>query len=116
MTVAYATSAGTATATTDYTDASGTLSLVAREGKPAPGFGGAVFSDFSPGLFRLAINDAGRVAFTGHVTGAGVYGVPETFVVGRDGTIVYKLVGGVTPQNLDRVLKVEIERALKSGT
>ena len=23
----------------------------------------------------------------------GVYGVPETFVVGRDGTIVYKLVG-----------------------
>ena len=27
----------------------------------------------------------------------GVYGVPETFVVGRDGTIVYKLVGPVTP-------------------
>ena len=43
----------------------------------------------------------------------GVYGVPETFVVGRDGTIVYKLVGPVTPQNVDRVLKVEIEKALK---
>ena len=27
----------------------------------------------------------------------GVYGVPETFVVGRDGTIVYKMVGPVTP-------------------
>ena len=27
----------------------------------------------------------------------GVYGVPETFVVGRDGTIVYKLVGPITP-------------------
>ena len=46
----------------------------------------------------------------------GVYGVPETFVVGRDGTIVYKLVGPITPQNLDRVLKVEIEKALKAGS
>jgi cytochrome c biogenesis protein CcmG/thiol:disulfide interchange protein DsbE len=42
----------------------------------------------------------------------GVYGVPETFVVGRDGTILYKLVGPVTPANLDSVLKVEIEKAL----
>jgi cytochrome c biogenesis protein CcmG/thiol:disulfide interchange protein DsbE len=46
----------------------------------------------------------------------GVYGVPETFLVGRDGTIVYKLVGPVTPQNVDRVLKVEIEKALKPGS
>jgi cytochrome c biogenesis protein CcmG/thiol:disulfide interchange protein DsbE len=45
----------------------------------------------------------------------GVYGVPETFVVGRDGTIVYKLVGPVTPQNFDSVLKVEIDKALKAG-
>jgi len=42
--------------------------------------------------------------------------VPETFLVGRDGTIVYKLVGPVTPQNVDRVLKVEIEKALKPGS
>jgi cytochrome c biogenesis protein CcmG, thiol:disulfide interchange protein DsbE len=46
----------------------------------------------------------------------GVYGVPETFVVGRDGTIAYKLVGPVTPQNIDRVLKAEIEKALKAGS
>ncbi|HKU07003.1 MAG TPA: DsbE family thiol:disulfide interchange protein, partial [Bradyrhizobium sp.] len=46
----------------------------------------------------------------------GVYGVPETFVVGRDGTIVYKLVGPVTAQNVDRVLKTEIEKALKAGS
>jgi cytochrome c biogenesis protein CcmG/thiol:disulfide interchange protein DsbE len=43
----------------------------------------------------------------------GVYGVPETFVVGREGTIVYKMVGPVTPDNLDSVLKVEIDKALK---
>ena len=43
----------------------------------------------------------------------GVYGVPETFVVGRQGTIVYKMVGPVTPDNIDSVLKVEIDKALK---
>jgi cytochrome c biogenesis protein CcmG/thiol:disulfide interchange protein DsbE len=43
----------------------------------------------------------------------GVYGVPETFIVGRDGTIVYKLVGPITPDNLEAVLKPEIEKALK---
>jgi cytochrome c biogenesis protein CcmG/thiol:disulfide interchange protein DsbE len=46
----------------------------------------------------------------------GVYGVPETFVVGREGTIVYKMVGPVTPENIDSVLKAEIEKALKTGS
>jgi cytochrome c biogenesis protein CcmG, thiol:disulfide interchange protein DsbE len=46
----------------------------------------------------------------------GVYGVPETFVVGREGTIVYKMVGPVTPENIDTVLKVEIDKALKAGS
>ena len=42
----------------------------------------------------------------------GVYGVPETFVVGRDGRIAYKLVGPITPHNFENVLKPEIEKAL----
>jgi cytochrome c biogenesis protein CcmG, thiol:disulfide interchange protein DsbE len=42
----------------------------------------------------------------------GVYGVPETFIVGRDGNIAYKLVGPITEANLDRTLKPEIEKAL----
>jgi cytochrome c biogenesis protein CcmG/thiol:disulfide interchange protein DsbE len=42
----------------------------------------------------------------------GVYGVPETFIVGRDGRIAYKLVGPLTPDNLERVVKPEIEKAL----
>ena len=46
----------------------------------------------------------------------GVYGVPETFIVGREGTIVYKLVGPVTPDNINAVLKVEIDKALKAGS
>ena len=46
----------------------------------------------------------------------GVYGVPETFIVGREGTVVYKMVGPVTPENIDSVLKVEIDKALKAGS
>jgi cytochrome c biogenesis protein CcmG/thiol:disulfide interchange protein DsbE len=42
----------------------------------------------------------------------GVYGVPETFIVGRDGKIAYKMVGPITPDNLERVMKPEIEKAL----
>jgi cytochrome c biogenesis protein CcmG, thiol:disulfide interchange protein DsbE len=42
----------------------------------------------------------------------GVYGVPENFLVGRDGTIAYKLVGQLTPENLQSVVKPEIEKAL----
>jgi len=42
----------------------------------------------------------------------GVYGVPENFLVGRDGRIAYKLVGPITAENLVKVLKPEIEKAL----
>ncbi len=45
----------------------------------------------------------------------GVYGVPETFIVGRDGRIAYKLVGPLTPENLERVVKPEIEKALAAS-
>ena len=45
----------------------------------------------------------------------GVYGVPETFIVGRQGTILYKMVGPVTPENIDVVLKAEIDKALRAG-
>ena len=46
----------------------------------------------------------------------GVYGVPETFIVGREGKIVYKLVGPITPDNIDSVMKAEIDKALKAGS
>jgi cytochrome c biogenesis protein CcmG/thiol:disulfide interchange protein DsbE len=42
----------------------------------------------------------------------GVYGVPENFVVGRDGRIAYKLVGPITDGNYNTVLKPQIEKAL----
>ena len=42
----------------------------------------------------------------------GVYGVPETFVVGRDGRIAYKLVGPITAENFETQVKPAIEKAL----
>jgi cytochrome c biogenesis protein CcmG/thiol:disulfide interchange protein DsbE len=41
----------------------------------------------------------------------GVYGVPETFVVGRDGRIAYKLIGPITAENYAGVLEPEIAKA-----
>jgi cytochrome c biogenesis protein CcmG, thiol:disulfide interchange protein DsbE len=46
----------------------------------------------------------------------GVYGVPESFVIDRSGTITYKLVGPLTPENLETVVKPELDKALGSGS
>ena len=63
-------------------------------------------------------NPFGFVGVDGNGRGSiewGVYGVPETFVVGREGTILYKMVGPVTPANFESVLKPELEKALAAG-
>jgi cytochrome c biogenesis protein CcmG/thiol:disulfide interchange protein DsbE len=46
----------------------------------------------------------------------GVYGVPETFVIGRDARIAYKLVGPITADNFQSVLMPQIEKALQAGS
>jgi cytochrome c biogenesis protein CcmG/thiol:disulfide interchange protein DsbE len=42
----------------------------------------------------------------------GVYGVPETFLVGADGIIRYKFVGPLSDETVARLLMPEIEKAL----
>jgi cytochrome c biogenesis protein CcmG, thiol:disulfide interchange protein DsbE len=44
----------------------------------------------------------------------GVYGVPETFVIDRDGRITYKLIGPLTPDNLETAVKPAIDKVLAS--
>ena len=46
----------------------------------------------------------------------GVYGVPETFVIGRDARIAYKLVGPITLENFRSVLLPQIDKALAAGS
>ena len=48
---------------------------------------------------RIGWDGDGRVAIEW-----GVYGVPETYVVGRDGRVRYRHVGPLTPQALERTL------------
>jgi cytochrome c biogenesis protein CcmG/thiol:disulfide interchange protein DsbE len=43
----------------------------------------------------------------------GVYGVPETYLIDRKGTIAYKLVGPVTAENLAGAIETEIVKAMK---
>jgi cytochrome c biogenesis protein CcmG, thiol:disulfide interchange protein DsbE len=52
-------------------------------------------------------DENGRAAIEG-----GVYGVPETFVVGRDGRIAFKLVGPINAENFEQVLLPELQKAL----
>jgi cytochrome c biogenesis protein CcmG/thiol:disulfide interchange protein DsbE len=50
---------------------------------------------------------SGRASIDG-----GVYGVPETFVIGQDGRIAYKLVGPITAENVKLALMPQLEKAL----
>ena len=40
----------------------------------------------------------------------GVYGVPETFVVGADGRVAYKHIGAVTPKALNEIILPLVDR------
>jgi cytochrome c biogenesis protein CcmG/thiol:disulfide interchange protein DsbE len=42
----------------------------------------------------------------------GVYGVPETFIVGRDGTIIRKFVGPISAEALGSAVKPAIDSAI----
>ena len=55
----------------------------------------------------VGVDQAGRAAIDW-----GVYGVPETFLIGRDGKILFKHVGPLTEEAVTGVLLPEIEKAL----
>ncbi len=55
----------------------------------------------------IGVDDAGRAAINW-----GVYGVPETFLVGKDGKIAYKHVGPLSPESIAGEVMPQIEKAL----
>ncbi|WP_394888182.1 DsbE family thiol:disulfide interchange protein [Mesorhizobium sp. AaZ16] len=63
--------------------------------------------DLGNPFMAIGIDEAGRTAIDW-----GVYGVPETFLVGRDGKILFKNVGPLTVDATQRTLLPEIEKAL----
>ena len=59
----------------------------------------------------LGVDENGRAAINW-----GVYGVPETYLVGKDGTILWKQTGPFTPDNVTNDLMPELEKALAAGS
>ena len=61
--------------------------------------------------FKVTVYDAaGRIAID-----YGVYGVPETYVIDRNGIIRYKHIGPLTPQITQKKLRPLIEELSKRG-
>jgi cytochrome c biogenesis protein CcmG/thiol:disulfide interchange protein DsbE len=87
------------------------LQLVGINYKDAPDNARRFLGRYGNPFGVVGVDSNGRAAIEW-----GVYGVPETFIVGRDGTIVYKMVGPVTPDNIGVVLKPEIDKALAAGS
>jgi cytochrome c biogenesis protein CcmG, thiol:disulfide interchange protein DsbE len=61
--------------------------------------------------FKVTVYDAaGRIAID-----YGVYGVPETYVIDRNGVIRYKRVGPLTPEIIQKKVRPLIEELSKRG-
>ena len=58
----------------------------------------------------VGADDAGRAAIDW-----GVYGVPETFLIGKDGMILHKHVGPLTAETVRSELMPKIEEALAAA-
>ncbi len=84
------------------------IQLVGINYKDAPDNARRFLNRYGNPFVATGRDDNGRTAIDW-----GVYGVPETFLLGRDGHIAYKLVGPITADNLARVLEPEIEKASK---
>jgi cytochrome c biogenesis protein CcmG/thiol:disulfide interchange protein DsbE len=84
------------------------IQLVGINYKDAPDNARRFLNRYGNPFVATGRDDTGRASIDW-----GVYGVPETFLVGRDSRIAYKLVGPITADNLARILKPEIEKALR---
>lgn len=58
----------------------------------------------------IGVDESGRTGIEW-----GVYGVPETFLVGKDGVILFKHVGPLTPDAVRSALMPEVEKALAAA-
>ncbi|MFG1212270.1 DsbE family thiol:disulfide interchange protein [Xanthobacter flavus] len=75
------------------------FSLVGINYKDAPDNARRFLGQFGLPYKAVGVDPKGRAAIEW-----GVYGVPETFVVSKDGTIVHKFVGPLTPEAVSNTL------------
>jgi cytochrome c biogenesis protein CcmG/thiol:disulfide interchange protein DsbE len=86
------------------------LQLIGINYKDAPDNAQRFLDRYGNPFASVGVDGNGRAAIEW-----GVYGVPETFIVGRDGKIAYKLVGPITPDNVGSALKAEIDKAVNAA-
>jgi cytochrome c biogenesis protein CcmG/thiol:disulfide interchange protein DsbE len=84
------------------------IQLVGINYKDSPDNARRFLNRYGSPFVAIGRDDTGRTSIDW-----GVYGVPETFLIGRDGRIAYKLVGPITADNLARTLIPEIEKTLR---
>lgn len=87
----------------------GDITLVALNYKDEPTAATAWLKQFGDPFARIGADRDGRVAID-----FGVYGVPETFVITGDGTIIYKHVGPLNDDAIrDKIVPMIIQAAAK---
>lgn len=87
----------------------GRIAIAGLNYKDAPDNARRFLGELGNPYATIGIDDSGRAAIEW-----GVYGVPETFLVGKDGTILYKHVGPFTADIVATRLAPEIEKALRA--
>ena len=87
------------------------LQLIGINYKDAPDNAQRFLDRYGNPFASVGVDGNGRAAIEW-----GVYGVPETFIVGCDGKIAYKLVGPITPDNVGSALKAEIDKAVNAAS
>ena len=80
------------------------FTLAALNYKDEPQNARRFLGDLGNPFQAIGVDEAGRTAIDW-----GVYGVPETFVIGKDGKIAYKYVGPLTGESAQTVLMPVIE-------
>jgi cytochrome c biogenesis protein CcmG/thiol:disulfide interchange protein DsbE len=83
----------------------GTVKLFGISYKDKPADARAWLDELGDPYERIGADLDGRIGID-----LGVYGVPETFVIDRDGRIRYKHIGPITQRDLDKHLLPLIER------
>ncbi|KAA3451259.1 DsbE family thiol:disulfide interchange protein [Mesorhizobium sp. SARCC-RB16n] len=83
------------------------FAMAALDYKDRPENARRFLGDLGNPFQAIGIDEAGRTAIDW-----GVYGVPETFVIGKDGRIAYKHVGPLTAESAKELLLPQIDKAL----
>jgi cytochrome c biogenesis protein CcmG/thiol:disulfide interchange protein DsbE len=84
----------------------GRTRLVGIAYKDEPDNARGFLNDLGNPFAAIGMDTAGRAAIDW-----GVYGVPETFIIGKDGRIAYKHIGPLTEASLTDVILPEIDKA-----